>query len=59
VGAVKHELEDVTIEKAEDIAEKRYGREFGQLPASQQMQVWMEAEKQAISAMADYNSLNT
>ncbi len=59
MGMLKYDLEDVTCEKAEDIAEKRYGREFGQLPASQQMQVWMEAEEEARLAIIHHNTLNT
>jgi len=47
MGAVKRDLEERTINKADEIAEQRYGREFSDLPASLQMQVWMEAEREA------------
>ena len=50
MGAVKRDLEEITSNKAEEIAEKRCGREFGDLPPSLQMQVWMEAEQET----ADY-----
>ncbi len=44
------DIEEITCNKAEELAEKRYGREFNDLPASLQMQIWMEAEQEA----ADY-----
>ncbi len=47
MGLVKQDLEERTINKADEIAEQRYGREFSDLPASLQMQVWMEAEQEA------------
>ena len=47
MGTVKRDLEERTINKADEIAEQRYGREFGDLPASLQMKVWMEAEQEA------------
>ena len=40
------DIEEMTTNKAEEIAEQRYGREFNDLPSSLQMQVWMEAEQQ-------------
>jgi len=39
--------EEWTSEKADELADKRYGREFASLPSSLQMQVWMEAEQEA------------
>ena len=50
MGAVKYDLEERTSNKADEIAEQRYGREFSDLPASLQMQVWMDAERE----VADY-----
>jgi len=50
MGIIQRDLEEITSNKAEEIAQQRYGREFGDLPASLQMQVWMEAEQEA----ADY-----
>ena len=47
MGLIQRDLEEITSEKAEEIAEQRYGREFGSLPASLQMRVWMEAEQEA------------
>ena len=44
------DLKDMIATKAEELAEQRYGREFNDLPASLQMQTWMEAEQEA----ADY-----
>ena len=41
------DLEEITSNKADEIAEQRYGREFNDLPASLQMKVWMEAEQEA------------
>ena len=55
MGAIKRDLEEITSEKAEELAEKRHGREFGDLPASLQMQVWMEAEQEAKDKLADQN----
>jgi len=46
MGAIQRDLEEITSEKADEIAEKRYGREFKDLPASLQMQTWMEAEQE-------------
>ncbi|MBA7478535.1 hypothetical protein ES707_13960 [subsurface metagenome] len=47
MGAVKQDLEERTFNEADEIAKQRYGREFGDLPPSLQMQVWMEAEQKA------------
>ena len=41
----KPELEDRIINKAEELAEERCGREFGDLPPSLQQQIWMDAEE--------------
>ena len=46
VGAVNRDLESRIIEKAEELAEQRCGREFSELPASLQMRVWMDAEEE-------------
>ena len=53
MGAIKRDLEEITSEKAEELAKQRYGREFGDLPASLQMQVWMDAEREAYDYFAD------
>jgi len=50
MGIIQRDLEEITSNKADEIAQQRYGREFGDLPASLQMQVWMDAEREA----ADY-----
>ena len=50
MGIIQRDLEEITSEKAEEIAQQRYGREFGDLPAALQMKVWMDAEREA----ADY-----
>ncbi len=50
MGIIQRDLEEITSDKAEEIAEKRYGREFGDLPASLQIEVWIDAEREA----ADY-----
>ena len=50
MGIIQRDLEQITSEKAEELAQQRYGREFGDLPASLQMKVWMDAEQEA----ADY-----
>jgi len=44
MGAVKRDLEERTINKAEEFAEKQYAREFNDLPPDIQMTVWMAAE---------------
>jgi len=44
MGAVNRDLEERTINKAEDFAEKQYAREFNDLPPDIQMTVWMAAE---------------
>jgi len=41
----KPELEDRIINKSEELAEERCGREFGDLPPSLQQQIWMDAEE--------------
>jgi len=46
LGAVKRDLEERTINKAEDLAEKQYGREFNDLPPDIQMTIWMAAENE-------------
>ena len=43
---------DMIATKAEELAEQRCGREFNDLPASLQMQIWMEAEKEAADCLA-------
>jgi len=50
MGIIQRDLEEITSDKAEEIAEKRYGREFGDLPVSLQIEVWIDAEREA----ADY-----
>ncbi len=55
MGAVKHDLEEMTSNKADEIAEQRYGREFSELPTSLQMQVWMDAEREVVDKIADQN----
>ena len=50
MGIIQRDLEEITSNKADEIAKQRYGREFSDLPASLQMQVWVEAEKE----VADY-----
>ncbi len=52
MGAVKRDLEERTINKADEIAEQRYGREFNDLPASEQIDVWMEAENKVKDQLA-------
>ena len=47
MGIIQRDLEEITSNKADEIAQQRYGREFSDLPASLQMQVWMEAEQEA------------
>ena len=46
------DVEDRTSNKADEIAEQRYGREFNDLPAQVQMTVWMEAEQAVASDLA-------
>jgi len=53
MGIIQRDLEQRISEKADEIAEQRYGRDFGDLPASLQMQVWMEAEEIVKDKMAD------
>lgn len=38
------DIEKATQNKAEELAEKRYGREFNDLPQSLQYKVWQDAE---------------
>lgn len=52
MGAVKRDFEEITSDKADEIAKQRYGREFSDLPASLQMRVWMEAEQEAYDYFA-------
>ena len=55
MGAVKHDLEEMTSNKADEIAEQRYGRPFSELPNSLQMQVWMDAEREVVDKIATQN----
>ncbi len=55
MGAVKRDLEEITSNKADEIAEQRYGREFSDLPASEQIDVWMEAENKVKDQLATEN----
>ena len=38
------DIEEATQNKAEELAEQRYGREFNDLPQSLQYKVWQDAE---------------
>ena len=46
------DIDEMTTNKAEEIAEQRYGRSLNSLPSSLQMQVWMEAEQQVADDLA-------
>lgn len=39
------DIEEMATNRAEEIAQQRYGREFNDLPNSLQSQVWSEAER--------------
>ena len=47
MGILQRDLEELTSNKADEIAQQRCGREFGDLPPTLQMQVWMDAEHEA------------
>ena len=47
------DIKEAYQNKADKIAEQRYGREFSDLPASLQMKVWMDAEKEVADEIAD------
>ena len=53
MGLIQRDLEERTSEKAEEMAEQRCGRPFGELPASLQMTVWMDAQQEAIEELAN------
>ena len=55
VNGRKPDLKDMIATKAEELAEQRYGREFNDLPASLQMKVWMDAEREVADKIADQN----
>ncbi len=62
MGAVNRDQEERIIVKADEIAEWRHGRPFNDLPASLQMQVWMDAEQEvtdyfAVQADAIYDRM--
>jgi len=57
VNGRQPDLEEMTSNKADEIAEQRYGREFSELPAPLQMQVWMEAEREVADKIATQNDL--
>lgn len=46
------DIEERTCNKAEELAEQRYGREFNDLPASLQMKTWMDAELEIANDLA-------
>ena len=52
MGLIQRDLEERTSEKADELAEERCGRPFSDLPASLQMQVWMDAEEEAKNDLA-------
>ena len=52
MGAVKHDLEEITSNKADEIAEQRYSSEFNDLPSHLQIAVWMEAEQVVADELA-------
>ena len=47
MGIIQRDQEERTSNKADEVAEQKYGRTFSNLPASLQMQVWMDAEQEA------------
>ena len=55
VNGRQPDLEEMTSNKADEIAEQRYGREFSDLPASVQMTVWMDAEREVADEIATQN----
>jgi hypothetical protein len=46
------DVEERIVNKAEEIAQQRYGREFNGLPNGEQMKVWMEAEHEVVNDIA-------
>jgi len=52
MGLIQRDLEEKVSDKAEEIAQQRYGREFSDLSASLQMQVWMDAEQEEKDTIA-------
>jgi len=53
MGAIKRDLEELTVIKADEIAEQRYGMPFSDLPRLQQHDVWFEAESIVKDKLAD------
>ena len=51
------DIEEMTINKAEEIAEQRYGREFNDLSKQLQFEVWTEAEHSVADTLATQNDL--
>ena len=52
VNVRRPDREEMTSEKADELAQERYGREFYALPASEQMKVWMDAEQEVADNFA-------
>jgi len=52
VRASRPDFKEKVSEKAEELAERTYGREFNDLPPSIQMRVWMDAEQEVINDLA-------
>ena len=48
------EVETGTAQRAEEIALKRYGRDFNELPPQEQMRVWLEAEHRDVTDCPHY-----
>jgi len=46
------DVEERTLEKAEELAQKQYGLSFDALPPQQQMRVWTDAEQEVINELA-------
>ncbi|MBA7613591.1 hypothetical protein ES703_20842 [subsurface metagenome] len=51
------DIEEMYTNRAEEIAQQRYGREFNDLPNSLQSQVWLEAERLVRDKVADQADL--
>ncbi|MBA7668710.1 hypothetical protein ES703_76825 [subsurface metagenome] len=41
MGIIQRDLEEITSNKAEELAQQRCGREFNDLPSYLQMQIWI------------------
>ena len=52
VNVRRPDREEMTSEKADELAEQRCGQEFSELPSWMQMNIWLDAEREVVDYFA-------